>query len=145
MPPLVTGPLATTTTTTATAVVGTIQNTPLAADPGDGTEDVFTVNQGGDILWRKGDSQAPGSFSAPVTINPGDPSRAIAFVPTQSNDLLASVDDETIATAIRGVRDMAHRWTAVPPGGKLRLSWPLGRDFFGAGAGKENPAARPDS
>jgi hypothetical protein len=59
-------------------------------------------------------------------------------------DLLASVDDETIATAIRGVRDLAQRWTAVPPGGKLRLSWPLGRDFFGAGAGKENPATRPD-
>ena len=95
VPPVVTGPLGTTS-----AVVGTIQNTPLAADPGDGTEDVFTVNQGGDILWRKGDSQAPGSFSAPVTINPGDPSRAIAFVPTQSNDLLASVDLQDNAVSL---------------------------------------------
>ena len=48
-------------------------------------------------------------------------------------DLLARVDDETIATAIRGVRDLKRRWLAVPPGGKLKLVWPLARDFF-AGA-----------
>jgi hypothetical protein len=40
-------------------------------------------------------------------------------------DLLARVDDETIATAIRGVRDLLQRWQAAPPGGTLRLSWPL--------------------
>ncbi len=45
-------------------------------------------------------------------------------------DLLARVDDETIAMAIQGVRDLGQRWTAVPPGGTLRLSWPLQRDFF---------------
>ena len=44
--------------------------------------------------------------------------------------LLARVDDETIALAIRGVRDLMRRWLAVPPGGTLRLSWPLARDFF---------------
>jgi hypothetical protein len=49
------------------------------------------------------------------------------------DDLLTHVDDETIAMAIRGVRDLLQRWLAVPPGGKLRLSWPLGRDFFGPG------------
>jgi hypothetical protein len=41
------------------------------------------------------------------------------------DDLLAQIDDETIATAIRGVRDLQQRWMAVPPGGKLSLSWPL--------------------
>jgi hypothetical protein len=52
------------------------------------------------------------------------------------NDLLTRVDDETIALAIRGVRDLEQRWRAVPPGGKLSLSWPLGRDFFaGTGSG----------
>jgi hypothetical protein len=45
-------------------------------------------------------------------------------------DLLVRVDDDTIALAIRGVRDLEQRWIAVPPGGKLSLSWPLGRDFF---------------
>ena len=39
--------------------------------------------------------------------------------------LLARVDDQTIASAIRGVRDLEQRWMAVPPGGTLRLSWPL--------------------
>ena len=48
-------------------------------------------------------------------------------------DLLARVDDETIAVAVRGVRDLQRRWMAVPPGGELRLFWPLARDFF-AGA-----------
>ena len=53
------------------------------------------------------------------------------------DDLLARVDDETIAMAIRGVHDLEQRWMAVPPGGKLSLSWPLARDFF-AGAGEGN-------
>jgi len=44
--------------------------------------------------------------------------------------LLARVDDETVAVAIAGVRNLEKRWMAVPPGGKLSLSWPLGRDFF---------------
>ena len=50
-------------------------------------------------------------------------------------DLLARVDDETIAMAIRGVRDLEQRWTAVPPGGTLRLSWPLAPGFFEGAAG----------
>lgn len=37
----------------------------------------------------------------------------------------ARIDDQTIASAIRGVRDLEQRWMAVPPGGTLRLSWPL--------------------
>jgi hypothetical protein len=49
-------------------------------------------------------------------------------------DLLARVDDQTIAVAIRGVRDLEQRWLAVPPGGTLRLCWPLAPDFF---AGRE--------
>ena len=50
-------------------------------------------------------------------------------------DLLAPVDDETIAMAIQGVRDLERRWVTVPPGGKLRLFWPLARDFFARAAG----------
>jgi hypothetical protein len=42
-----------------------------------------------------------------------------------AQDLLARIDDDTIATAIRGVRDLVDCWAAVPPGGKLVLSWPL--------------------
>jgi hypothetical protein len=53
-------------------------------------------------------------------------------------DLLARVDDETVALAICGVRDLERRWMAVPPGGKLRLFWPLARDFFARATG--NPA-----
>ena len=45
-------------------------------------------------------------------------------------DLLAQVDDQTIAVAIRGVRDLGQCWMAVPPVGTLRLSWALAPDFF---------------
>jgi hypothetical protein len=44
--------------------------------------------------------------------------------------LLARVDDATIAMAIRGVKHLDQRWVVVPPGGMLRLSWPLPPDFF---------------
>jgi hypothetical protein len=56
------------------------------------------------------------------------------------DDLLAGVDDQTIAMAIRGVQDLEERWIAVPPGGTLRLSWPLPRDLFARPAGTPRPA-----
>jgi uncharacterized protein (TIGR03086 family) len=39
--------------------------------------------------------------------------------------LLARVSDEQIAAAIQGVRALEQRWLALPPGGTLRLTWPL--------------------
>jgi hypothetical protein len=56
-------------------------------------------------------------------------------------DLLARVDDATIAMAIRAVRQLEQRWLAVPPGGTLRLSWPLPGDFFTGAA--DSPVADP--
>jgi hypothetical protein len=50
------------------------------------------------------------------------------------------IDDETIAMAIRGVQDLQERWMTVPPGGTLRLSWPLARDFFAWAARSPRPA-----
>lgn len=47
-----------------------------------------------------------------------------------ARELLARVDDETIATAIRGVRELEQRWVDLPAGGALRVSWPLPRAFF---------------
>jgi hypothetical protein len=56
-------------------------------------------------------------------------------------DLLTRVDDETIATAIRGVRDLERHWPAVPTGGKLTLVWPLARDFFAGATGDPRSAS----
>ena len=44
--------------------------------------------------------------------------------------LLDRLDDETIALAIRGARDLERRWAATPPGGTLPLQWPLPEAFF---------------
>ena len=80
-------------------LTGAVHDNPLVADPGDGSHDVFVVNQDGDILWRKGQPQAPGSYGPPITINSGDPSRDITLVPTRQGPLFASVDlrDEAIS------------------------------------------------
>ncbi len=67
--------------------------TPLVADlNGDGAMDVSVVDAAGDILYRAGRPGEPGTFAPPVTVNPGDPSRAIAFVLTRYGPTLASVD-----------------------------------------------------
>jgi hypothetical protein len=55
--------------------------------------------------------------------------------------LFARLDDETIAMAIGGVRDLEQRWIAVRPGGTLRLSRPLSRDSFTAEA-RNRPAVQ---
>ena len=60
---------------------------------------------------------------------------------TRENDpsldnLLARADDETIALAIRGVRDLEQRCAAVPLGGTLRISWPPARDFLAEATGE---------
>ena len=42
-------------------------------------------------------------------------------------ELLARVDDETIAAAIRTVSSLERRWISTPPGECVQLSWPLDR------------------
>jgi len=68
--------------------------TPLLADVnGDGTSDVLVVDGAGNILYRQGVPGQPGSFEPPVTVNPGNPSRDIAWVTNPGQvPVLASVD-----------------------------------------------------
>jgi hypothetical protein len=42
-------------------------------------------------------------------------------------ELLRRLDDATIAQAIRGTRQLSTAWARLPPGGMLRLEWPLTR------------------
>jgi hypothetical protein len=41
--------------------------------------------------------------------------------------LLGRLDDVTITLAISGTRDLSSAWGRLPPGGMLRLQWPLPR------------------
>lgn len=58
---------------------------------------------------------------------------AAAAVPAGERDeyvrrlrrLAAEADDGTLALAIEGVRRLDAAWRALPPGGSLRLTWPL--------------------
>jgi hypothetical protein len=69
------------------------QADPVVADlTGEGVPDTFVVSAAGDILWRRGQPQAPGAFDPPITINPGNPSRCIVAVATNRGPALASVD-----------------------------------------------------
>ncbi|MGA7498558.1 MAG: VCBS repeat-containing protein, partial [Isosphaeraceae bacterium] len=81
-------------TFTAPAPIATNPHaTPLVSDlSGNGADDVMVINGAGDILWRKGRSQEPGTFDPPITINPGHPSRDIITVDTNQGPVLASVD-----------------------------------------------------
>ena len=45
----------------------------------------------------------------------------------QVSDLLGRLDDETIALAISGTRELSTAWARLPAGGTLRLRWPLPR------------------
>jgi YVTN family beta-propeller protein len=78
----------------AAQFVTTPRATPLVADVnGDGTEDVLVINGAGDILYRQGVPGRPGTFEPPVTVNPGNPSRDIAWVTNPGQvPVLASVD-----------------------------------------------------
>ena len=73
-------------------VATTIHDNPVVANPGDGTNDVFVADQYGNILWRQGRPNQPGSFEPPTTINPGNPSRDFTVVPTAQGFFIASVD-----------------------------------------------------
>ncbi len=80
---------------------------PLVADvTGDGTDDVLEVDGAGDILYRQGIPGQPGSFLPPVAVNPGFPSRDIAWVPDSLiGPLLASVDSQDNAISLYSYRD----------------------------------------
>ena len=82
------------TFTAAGQFVTTPHATPLVADVnGDGTKDVLAINSAGNILYRQGVAGQPGSFEPPVTVNPGNPSRDIAWVTNPGQvPVLASVD-----------------------------------------------------
>ena len=70
-----------------------LQAPPLVADlRSEGVDDVFVINRAGDILWRKGRPQEPGTFDPPVTINPGHPARDLGVVDTNQGRLLVAVD-----------------------------------------------------
>ena len=49
------------------------------------------------------------------------------------SELLRRLDDETIALAISGTRDLSTAWARRPAGGMLRLQWPLPRAAQPAG------------
>ena len=84
-----------------------LHNTPLVADlNGDGVPDVSIVDGAGNILYRQGIPGQPGTFEPPVTVNPGNPSRDIAWVPdTDQGPVLASVDAHDNKISLYAYRD----------------------------------------
>ena len=86
---------------------------------GDGVDDVLVVNGAGDILWRRGRPQEPGTFDPPVTINPGHPSRDIVAVDTNQGPVLASVDATDNAISLYAWRDGSFVLIGSLPTGSL--------------------------
>jgi hypothetical protein len=86
---------------------------------GDGVDDALVVNAAGDILWRKGRPQEPGTFEPPVTINAGHPSRDIVAVNTNQGPMLASVDATDDAVSLFDWRDGRFAFFGSLPTGLL--------------------------
>ena len=64
------------------------------------------VDGNGNILYRQGNPGQPGTFLPPVTVNPGNPSRDIAWVPsTDQGPVLASVDARDNEVSLYVVRN----------------------------------------
>jgi hypothetical protein len=108
--------------------------TPLVADVnGDGTNDVLVVDGAGNILYRQGIPGQPGSFEPPVTVNPGNPSRDIAWIPdTDQGPVLASVDATDNAISLYGWRDGTFVRIGSLPTGSLPAQIVTG-DLLGDG------------
>ncbi len=95
--------------------------TPLVADVnGDGTDDVLVVDGSGDILYRQGIPGQPGTFEPPVTVNPGNPSRDIAWLPdTDQGPMLASVDAHDANVSLYAYRVGTFVWAGSLATGQL--------------------------
>ena len=103
------------------------RDTPLVADlNGDGTSDVSVVDAAGAILFRAGRPGEPGNFAPPITVNPGDPSRDIAYVDTDLGPLIASVDTDDNAISF-----FAAPFDGVRPGRQARHGSRAGSDPVG--------------
>jgi FG-GAP-like repeat/FG-GAP repeat len=93
---------------------------PTVADlTGDGTDDVFVVNAAGDILYRQGQPGGPGHFLPPVTINPRNPARDIAYLSTPLGPVLTAVDARDDAVSLYAYRAGAFVRVGSIPTGRL--------------------------
>ena len=93
---------------------------PLVTDlSGNGADDVMVINGAGDILWRKGRPQEPGTFDPPITINRGHPARDIVAVDTSQGPVLASVDATDYAISLYAWRDGNFVQIGTLPTGSL--------------------------
>jgi len=76
-------------------VLNPLSSVPLIDDlTGDGTPDAVVLNSAGQILFRAGQANAPGTFAPPIVVNPEpDPAaRDLAIVQTARGPLLAALD-----------------------------------------------------
>jgi hypothetical protein len=114
--------------------VTTPDATPILADvTGDGVTDAFVVDGVRDILWRKGQPQAPGTFAPPITVNPVNPSRDIVAVATNQGPVLASVDATGNSISLYAVRNGAFVLIGSLPTGNLPAQI-IAADLYGNGA-----------
>jgi hypothetical protein len=91
------------------AAANPLRSTPLFGDVnGDGATDSVIIDRAGNILFRAGRPTEPGSFDAPIVVNPGFHARDVALVAAHGRDVIAALDAQG---------DEIVLFDAVPGGG----------------------------
>jgi hypothetical protein len=109
-------------------------DTVLPVDLGTGVTDLLSVDASGNILWRRGQRDAPGTFNPPLTINPGAPSRGIALVSDQRSKgrWIVSIDLLSDTLSVYSFQGGRFQRTGSLPTGKLPVQV-LSADINGDG------------
>ncbi|MGE3808120.1 MAG: FG-GAP repeat domain-containing protein [Gemmataceae bacterium] len=97
----------------AQQIIGNVHQTPVVEDiDGDGAEDIVIAAANGNLLFRKGRTDDPGTFDAPIVINPGTPSSGVAVLNGPGGEkILVSIDQGEDTLTLFTFKDGAFNTT----------------------------------
>jgi hypothetical protein len=87
-------------------------------------DDIATQNWPGHLVAKAAVNAVLNRWSDGPDTPSGVRARLRCYGP-EAAEFAGRLDDETIRVAAAGVRRLYREWSALPPGGTLRLTWPL--------------------
>src|SRR5262249_5330747 len=97
-----------------------LRNAPYRGDlDRDGTPDTVVLNDGGEILFRRGLPRTDNQFAPPVVLNPGRPAREITLLRTPTGMGVSASDTLGDTVSIYNFTGTTFTRTAVVSAGRL--------------------------